>query len=84
MRIALRVGDALDKLGVAWIVGGSVASSIHGIPRATQDIDLVLGVLRVRGDALDRAYMAEQARDAGLLGLLMQATEDSPPPQTGE
>lgn len=24
-----------------WLVGGSLASSIHGIPRATQDVDLV-------------------------------------------
>ena len=35
------VGDALTSLGVDWYVGGSVASSIHGIPRATQDADLV-------------------------------------------
>ncbi|MBI4817733.1 MAG: hypothetical protein HY791_15840 [Deltaproteobacteria bacterium] len=31
----------LESLGVAYVVGGSVASSLHGIPRATQDVDLV-------------------------------------------
>lgn len=31
----------LDDLGIPYLVGGSVASSLHGIPRATQDVDLV-------------------------------------------
>ena len=35
------VGAALDDLGVPWLVGGSVASSLHGIPRSTQAVDLV-------------------------------------------
>lgn len=35
------VADALDRLGVAYQVGGSVASSVHGMARATMDIDLV-------------------------------------------
>lgn len=46
VRVALRVGRALDMLGVDWIVGGSVASSVHGIPRATQDVDLVAELRR--------------------------------------
>jgi len=35
------VGQALESMGVEWYVGGSVASSVHGIPRATQDADIV-------------------------------------------
>ncbi len=31
--VALQVGAALDTLGVAWLIGGSAASSLHGIPR---------------------------------------------------
>ena len=31
----------LDELEVRYAVGGSVASSIYGHPRATQDVDLV-------------------------------------------
>ena len=31
----------LEKLGVPYYVGGSVASSSHGIPRSTLDVDLV-------------------------------------------
>ncbi len=39
--VTLEVGEVLDGLGVPWVVGGSVASSLHGIPRSTQDVDIV-------------------------------------------
>lgn len=35
------VVDALEALGVPYYVGGSVASSAHGVPRASVDADLV-------------------------------------------
>lgn len=39
---ALRpVADALDALGVRYFLGGSVASSAHGIARASLDADIV-------------------------------------------
>ena len=37
----LLVCAALDDLGVEHVIGGSVASSLHGRPRSTQDVDLV-------------------------------------------
>ena len=41
LQLALRVIRVLEGLGVnAWI-GGSLASSIFGIPRATQDADII-------------------------------------------
>ena len=40
--IALRVARVLDRLGVAYFLGGSLASSLQGEPRATNDIDLVV------------------------------------------
>lgn len=36
------VVEALERLGIAYHVGGSVASSVHGSPRATNDVDLVV------------------------------------------
>jgi len=36
--------QALDRLGIDYAVGGSVASSIHGLARATQDLDLVVNL----------------------------------------
>ncbi|HMG23677.1 MAG TPA: hypothetical protein VK607_20225 [Kofleriaceae bacterium] len=41
LEVALDVGRQLDALGITWLVGGSVASSILGEPRATADVDLV-------------------------------------------
>jgi hypothetical protein len=35
------VVEALEQLGVAYHIGGSVASSVYGIPRTTLDVDLV-------------------------------------------
>lgn len=56
IQIALKVGGTLDALGIPWIVGGSVASSIHGIPRATQDIDLVAEIRRIHAKPLADAF----------------------------
>lgn len=35
------VTDALDALGVLYAIGGSFASALHGVMRATMDADLV-------------------------------------------
>lgn len=33
--------DLFDRLGIAWYVGGSVASTVHGHFRATNDVDII-------------------------------------------
>jgi len=35
------VAAALERLGVPWHIGGSVGSSLHGMPRSTLDVDFV-------------------------------------------
>ena len=37
-----RVTEALERAGIAYMLTGSFASSYHGAPRATQDIDMVI------------------------------------------
>ncbi len=37
----LPVIRALEELGIDYLVGGSLASSFHGTPRSTDDVDLV-------------------------------------------
>lgn len=39
--VVAAVASALDAISVRYVVGGSVASMLYGIPRATQDVDLV-------------------------------------------
>jgi hypothetical protein len=41
LRVILEVAGALEALHVPYAVGGSLASSLHGVPRSTQDGDLV-------------------------------------------
>lgn len=38
---AYPVAKAFDELGILYYIGGSVASSVYGMPRATQDVDMV-------------------------------------------
>jgi hypothetical protein len=63
VEIATDTGARLDALGVAWVIGGSIASSVHGEPRSTQDVDMVVA-LRV-GDvtpfakAMSRDYYVD-------------------------
>jgi hypothetical protein len=63
--LALFVG-ILDRIGVAYLVVGSVASSIHGVPRMTQDVDMVAAmgpehVLPLVAAARDAFYVDETA-----------------------
>ena len=43
-QVALSVADALERCGVPYVVGGSLASSVSGEPRSTLDIDLVVAM----------------------------------------
>lgn len=76
IQVALKVGGTLDSLGIPWIVGGSVASSIHGVPRATQDIDLVADIRRIHAKRLADAWEAEfyVDKDAILDAVLRRAS----------
>ena len=49
--VALLVADAIEAMGGEYFVGGSVASSLQGEPRATNDIDFVVAMLGLRVDA---------------------------------
>lgn len=64
---ALRpVLDALGRLGVRHFVGGSVASSAHGIARASLDVDVVAELDRAHVGrlvaALQDAYFIDETR----------------------
>ena len=44
LKTALAVAQVFDKLKVRWFLGGSLASSLLGIPRATLDADIVADI----------------------------------------
>lgn len=40
--VAVSVTELLDRVGIPYVIGGSFASSLHGEPRSTNDVDLVV------------------------------------------
>ncbi len=41
IEVTLKVTDILEKLGIAYLIGGSLASTLYGMVRTTQDSDIV-------------------------------------------
>ena len=39
--VTFRIVRILEELGIEYHLGGSFASSLHGVPRQTHDVDLV-------------------------------------------
>ncbi|MEO5616352.1 MAG: hypothetical protein ABIS67_01150 [Candidatus Eisenbacteria bacterium] len=68
-----RVAATLDDLGIPYLVGGSVASTLFGEPRGTRDVDLVIELTQQEIPALaaalepgfyvSRSAMIEAVRD---------------------
>jgi hypothetical protein len=61
--------EALDDAGIPHMVVGSAASSAHGAPRATQDIDLVIdptteALGQLDGTLTEREFYVASWRDA--------------------
>jgi predicted nucleotidyltransferase len=54
-----RIGGQLEMAGIPYMIVGSLASSFHGEPRTTRDIDLVIDPTH---EALDR-FVATVAAD---------------------
>ena len=77
--VAIATTELLERLGIAHFADGSLASSIHGEPRSTVDIDLVADVTPDHVLALTAAfgedfYVSEDAiREALRLGTSFNA-----------
>ncbi len=42
--VTMKVVDALETLGIPYFIGGSMATAVHGVARATMDVDLVADI----------------------------------------
>jgi hypothetical protein len=58
------VAQCLEELGISYCVGGSFASSFYGVPRSTNDVDLVVDLrsehVRPLVDALADDFMIDE------------------------
>lgn len=57
--LARKIADILEPLNIPYVVGGSVASSLLGESRATQDLDLVIDVNATQAQQLLAAWEGE-------------------------
>lgn len=69
--VASLVAGAVARMGIEYVIGGSFASSVHGEPRSTNDVDMVvdLGEADVHRfiEAMGTAfYVSRVSRDAAL------------------
>lgn len=70
---ALTVGRVLEALGIPYTVGGSIASSFAGEPRATVDIDIVAEIDESHVDDLVSALSGAFYVDAAALHRAVQS-----------
>ncbi len=66
LTVALAVAAIFERLGIRYVAGGSLASSLHGEPRSTVDIDLVADlrpahVAPLLAALLPEHYVSEEA-----------------------
>lgn len=52
--------DPLERAGIAYAIVGSVASSVYGEPRATNDVDVLIQLARNDADKLAAAFSGER------------------------
>lgn len=57
----------LERLGIEYQIGGSVASSAHGVPRSTNDVDVVVDLRMEHVEPLCAALRSQYYADRELL-----------------
>lgn len=67
IEVTLAVTSVLERLEVEYVVGGSLATSLHGIPRATMDVDIVADLRMSHLDAFVTALHASFFVDADMV-----------------
>lgn len=71
LSVVVQVIRILENLSIPYHLGGSFASTIHGVPRQTHDVDMVVDLPQAAGRQLVRAladdfYISESAVEAAI------------------
>jgi hypothetical protein len=67
LQVTLKVAAVFDRLGIQYLVGGSLASAVYGVARATMDADLVADIHPALIPALVSAWEGEFYIDAEMI-----------------
>ena len=65
--VAQKVIQAFDAIGIEYAIGGSVASTVHGIPRLTMDVDIIADMCEEQIEALVISLQNEFYADGDLM-----------------
>jgi hypothetical protein len=65
--VAITVVRAIEALGLRYLIGGSLASSLHGVPRSSNDADLLVELPAARVAEFVGLLEAEFYADAGMI-----------------
>jgi hypothetical protein len=61
---AIQLAALLETMDIQYAIGGSFASSVHGIARPTQHLDIIAAILPTQADALTAGLQKEFYVDA--------------------
>ena len=59
--------ETLERLNIVYHIGGSVASSIYGEPRATQDADIIADIQTIHVASLVKTLETDYYIDADMI-----------------
>ncbi len=68
-----QVVEVFERLGAPYLVGGSLASSIHGIARASMAVDILADLSAARGRELARELTADFYADPEMIESALRA-----------
>lgn len=67
IQVTLKVVTVFNRLGIPYLIGGSLASAVYGVVRATMDADLVADIRLAQIPALVSALEGEFYIDAEMI-----------------
>lgn len=72
-RMCVQVAHMLEAAGSMYVIGGSVASTLHSEPRTTVDLDMMVRMERRQAAALEKLASAEFYVPHDLAGVIADA-----------
>jgi hypothetical protein len=67
LQVTQRIALEFDRLDIPYFIGGSLASSLHGIPRATHDVDIIADIMEKHITPLVQSLVSEFYIDADMI-----------------
>jgi hypothetical protein len=67
LQVTRLIAREFDRLNIRYLIGGSLASSLHGVPRATHDVDMVAEINHAHVQRLVKALSPDFYVDAEMI-----------------